>query len=128
MAYILDTSVAIDLRDAVTEIEDKVVTLRGGVSLSVITRIELEGGVLQDETDTARRRARLDILLDSLPVLPFGTAAAEAYRMIIEAAGFSRRKIVDRMIAAQALASGAALVTRNAADFRDIPNLKLLEW
>ena len=31
MAYILDTSVAIDLRDAVTEIEDKVVTLRGGV-------------------------------------------------------------------------------------------------
>ena len=128
MAYILDTSVAIDLRDGVVEIEDRVVTLRGGVSLSVITRIELEGGVHQDEPDAARRRERLDILLESLPVLPFEAAAAESYRMIIEAAGFSRRKIVDRMIAAQALASDATLVTRNAGDFRDIPNLKLLEW
>lgn len=54
--------------------------------------------------------------------------AADAYRAIVEAAGYSRRKILDRMIAAQALAPRAALVTRNAADFQDIPGLVLVAW
>jgi tRNA(fMet)-specific endonuclease VapC len=42
--------------------------------------------------------------------------------------GYSRRKVLDRMIAAQALVDEATLVTRNGDDFRDIPGLTLLEW
>ena len=43
-------------------------------------------------------------------------------------AGYSRRKLLDRMIAAQALVHRAALATRNASDYADIPSLSLLRW
>ena len=46
----------------------------------------------------------------------------------VEGAGYSRRRILDRMIAAQALVHRATLVTTNAGDFRDVPGLELLEW
>ena len=47
---------------------------------------------------------------------------------MISICGFSRRKVLDRMIAAQAITYGATLVTRNGDDFRDILGLRLLEW
>jgi tRNA(fMet)-specific endonuclease VapC len=34
----------------------------------------------------------------------------------------------DRMIAAHAISLNAVLVTNNAADFSDIPNLALEDW
>jgi predicted nucleic acid-binding protein len=40
-------------------------------------------------------------------------------------AGYSRRKLLDRMIAAQALVHHAVLLTRNVADFSDIPELRV---
>ncbi|MFT4253795.1 MAG: type II toxin-antitoxin system VapC family toxin [Caulobacter sp.] len=127
-AFILDTNVAIHLRDGDPAISAKVAGLDGAVLLSIVSRVELEGGVYRDPADVAVRRARLDAMLDILPVLDFGAEAAEAYRAIVEAAGYSRRKILDRMIAAQALAHRATLVTCNPADFQDVPGLTLLAW
>ena len=43
-------------------------------------------------------------------------------------AGFSRRKTIDHMIAATALANGLSLITLNAQDFRDVPGLLLEIW
>lgn len=54
--------------------------------------------------------------------------AANAHRAIVEADGYSRRKILDRTIAARALVHRAALATRNAADFQDIPGLVPVAW
>ncbi len=51
-----------------------------------------------------------------------------AYRRIIEANGYSRRKTADRMTAATALAHSLMLVTLNGRDFRDVPGLKLIQW
>ena len=61
-------------------------------------------------------------------MLAFDDAAADAYRGIVEAVGYSRRKLLDRMIAAQALVHRATLVTQNAADFSDVLGLDLLAW
>ena len=96
--------------------------------VSIVTRVELEGGLLRDPAEAVLRQTRLDAILSSLRVHPFDEACADAYRSIIGATGYSRRKILDRMIAAQALAIQATLVTMNPADFSDIPGLKLLAW
>ncbi|WGM38059.1 type II toxin-antitoxin system VapC family toxin [Caulobacter sp. NIBR1757] len=126
--FMLDTSVAIDLRDGSPEVTNRVQQLRGPVVLSIITRIELEGGVHRIPGEAGLRRERLDTLLSVLPTVPFDDEAADIYRAIIETCGFSRRKMADRMIAAQALIEDATLVTLNPDDFRDIPGLKLLAW
>jgi tRNA(fMet)-specific endonuclease VapC len=124
----LDTNIAIHLRDGDPAVTAAVGELDGAILLSVITRVELEGGVYREPADAGIRRARLDAILAALPVVPFDEAAADAYRIIVEQAGYSRRKLLDRMIAAQAMVCRAGLVTRNADDFRDIAGLRLEVW
>ncbi|PLR25035.1 VapC toxin family PIN domain ribonuclease [Caulobacter zeae] len=126
--FILDTNVAIHLRDGDPVVSTKIAALDGAVLLSIVSRVELEGGVYRELADTAARRARLDAMLDILPVLDFDAEAADAYRAIVQATGYSRRNILDRMIAAQALTHRATLVTCNPADFQDVPGLALLAW
>ncbi len=128
MAFLLDTNVAIHLRDGDEAVAAKVAALEGAILLSVISRVELEGGVYRDPGQTGVRRPRLDAMLAALPVLAFDDTAAGAYRQIVEAAGYSRRKLLDRMIAAQAIVHRATLVTLNPGDFRDVPGLDLLSW
>ena len=60
--------------------------------------------------------------------MAFDDLAAGFYAAILAEAGYSRRKMLDRMIAAQALAHRATLITMNAQDFSDIPGLDLLDW
>jgi len=128
VAWLLDTNVLIHLRDGDREVTDRVAKLEGAILMSVISRVELEGGVWRDPALAGLRRPRLDAILAALPMLDFDGASADAYRAIVEAAGYSRRKLLDRMLAAQALVHQATLVTRNATDFRDVPGLKLLAW
>lgn len=126
--YLLDTSIAIGLRDDDPAIVARAKALGPGLVLSIVTRVELEGGVYRDPLTADIRRRRLDILLAALPVLPFDADAAETYGAIVREAGYSRRKLLDRMIAAQAIVNDATLVTLNPVDFADIPGLKLLAW
>lgn len=128
MPILLDTNVAIHLRDGDAMVTSKIKAAGEPLLLSVVTRIELEGGVYRDRQQIAVRRARLDVILSSIPVLDFDEASADVYRMIVETAGYSRRKLLDRMIAAQALAHRATLATLNQADFSDVPGLQLLAW
>ncbi len=128
MLYLLDTNIAIHLRDGDEPTLTRVEALDGDACISVVTRIELEGGVWREPGEVELSRRRLDTLFVTLRSVPFDEPAAEAYRNIIEACGYSRRKILDRMIAAQALVLGATLVTMNAPDLADIPGLKLLSW
>jgi len=60
--------------------------------------------------------------------LAFDDLAAKTYGDIVGSAGYSRRKLLDRMIAAHALVHRATLVTFNRDDFSDVPGLALLEW
>lgn len=128
MAFLLDTDVAIHLRDGDRVVTDKVAALDEAVLMSIVTRVELEGGVYRDPAYARIRRARLDAILAAVPTISFDNAAADAYGTIIANAGYSRRKLLDHMIAAQALVHRASLVTMNAADYTDIPGLSLLAW
>jgi tRNA(fMet)-specific endonuclease VapC len=128
VAFLLDTNVAIYLRDGDPTVTGKVAALDDAVLISIVTRIELEGGVYRDPAHVLVRRARLDAVLASIPTLAFDDAAADAYAGIVARAGYSRRKILDRMIAAQALVHRAMLVTLNPDDFADVSGLELRAW
>jgi tRNA(fMet)-specific endonuclease VapC len=128
MAFLLDTDVAIHLRDGDPAVTEKISVLDDAVLLSIVTRVELEGGVYRDPAYREVRRVRLDTILATIPTLAFDDAAADAYGAIVASAGYSHRKLLDRMIAAQALVHRAQLVTMNAGDYADVPGLSLLAW
>ena len=67
-------------------------------------------------------------MLRAIPTLAFDDASADAYAAIVARAGYSRRKLLDRMIAAQALVHRATLVTMNPDDFSDIVGLGIRAW
>ncbi len=124
---IIDTNIAIRMRDGDPPLVTRVGELDDVVAMSVLTRAELEGGVYRQPGLAAARRARLD-LLSPILMLPFDETCAAAYGEIVRRAGYSRRKIIDRMIAAQALVHRARLATTNADDFADVPDLLLETW
>lgn len=128
MPALLDTDVAIHIRNRRPEILARFADLAEIPFLSVVSQVEMEGGVYSRPDLAEERRRSLDALLAAATVLPFDAEAALAYRRIVAAAGFSRRKIPDRMIAATALAHGLTLITMNGRDFGDIAELSLEIW
>ena len=53
---------------------------------------------------------------------------ADACAAIVAHAGYSRRKLLDRIIAAHALVHRATLVTMNADNFSDVVGLEMRVW
>ncbi len=68
MAFLLDTDVAIHLRDGDPVVTQNVAALRGAILLSIFTRVELEGGVVRDRAHVPGRRVRLDAILSAIPL------------------------------------------------------------
>ncbi|HVL77740.1 MAG TPA: PIN domain-containing protein [Sphingomicrobium sp.] len=128
MKWQIDTNVAIHLRDGDEAIETRIARLPTQPVLSSVTRVELEGGVYRDPALTLILRPRVDLLLEELEELPFTASEAAVYGGIVEQCGYSRAKLVDRMIAATAIVASATLITLNPRDFRDIPGLAIEDW
>jgi tRNA(fMet)-specific endonuclease VapC len=99
----------------------------GEVAMSSITHAELEYGVLCAD-DQAQARQQLDLLLKAVPPLPFDHVAAAAYGPLRFAGRDRRKDLMDKLIAAHALAMEMVLVTNNVADFRQYPGLTLENW
>jgi tRNA(fMet)-specific endonuclease VapC len=128
LAYLLDTTVTVELRDGDRNFRSHLASVDETPSISAITRVELEGGIYAHAELADRRRQAVDALLREFVVIDFTNEIAAAYGEIVRQAGFSRRKIADRMIAATALVHGLSLVTLNGRDFRDVPRLEVVEW
>lgn len=120
---LLDTSVVIDL-DVIEP-----AALPGEASVSAVTMAELSAGphATDDPAERARRQDRLQQLESWVEPVPFDGDCARAYGRIyaaVQAAGRQpRRRAVDLLIAATALASGLPLYTRNAKDFNGIEQI-----
>ncbi len=77
----LDTNVAIHLRDGDPEIAARLAGFGTSLVMSVVSRVELEGGTATS-SDPLRRRL-LDRMLADIEVLPFTDAEAMAYGVIV---------------------------------------------
>lgn len=126
MGYLLDTNVLIDLVEGRSGSAG--LRFRESGYLSVISTVELHAGALIDGRVDTEMQRRIAEIVDSFTELPFTSGEAEAYARTIAVTGFSRRMIIDRMIAVTALTNGLTLVTSNARDFRNIPGLAIEDW
>ena len=116
-AWLLDTSVVLDLTDPAV-----LAALPEQTSISVVTAAELAAGPLltDDPVERARRQQRLhevEAVYDPIPVdasvaRAFGSVAAAVRR----AGRQPRRRQLDLLIAAVALAHDLPLGTRNGDD------------
>lgn len=95
------------------------------VAVSSLSWAELGNGIRKaaDPLERARREERVARLRAVLgPGIPFDDAAADAYEAVCGLALASGRAI-DLMIAATAVAHGAAVLTRNLDDFAGLEGL-----
>ena len=84
------------------------------ICISVITEAEVRYGMAKHSLSRARQSA-IEGLFANLQILPWGCDEAAAYartRAQLEAGGISVA-VIDMRIAAQAIAAGAVLVTRD---------------
>lgn len=129
MPYLIDTDWMIDRLDGLPgaiELIDGLVD--EGIAISVITYLELYEGVFRTE-DPDANELKLTSALSPIPVLLVSRDVARrcaAIRSGLRSAGKRvNRRGLDLLIAATALAHDLTLVTRNVADYSDIPGLRL---
>lgn len=115
---LIDTSVVIELERVAAD------ALPAEVAVSAITFAELAAGphATDDLTERARRQDRLQRAEATFEPIPFDATAARAYGLVYAAiisAGRKarRRRAVDLLIAATAVAAEIPLYTRNPSDF-----------
>jgi tRNA(fMet)-specific endonuclease VapC len=128
LPWLLDTNIAIHAIEGHPRVLNKLVRHDGAMLLSALCLVELKRGLHREPSLAASRQARLELLTNRIPVVPFDEQAADCYGRIIATCGWSRMRDFDRMIAAHAQSTGSVLVTDNLADFRDIPGLILENW
>lgn len=125
---LIDTNIAIHLRDRDHWVLDRVAAIDNPLAVSMMSLVELEAGIFRNPDLRDIRRSGLESLIGNWIVLDLDRDVVRAYGQIVVAVGFSRAKVIDRLIAATAIANDLTLATINADDFRDIPGLTLDVW
>jgi tRNA(fMet)-specific endonuclease VapC len=128
--YLLDTNI---ISDAIRNPRGKVarhIDKLGPKSIftSIIVAAELRYGCAKK--GSAKLQARVEAVLQTIPVLPLDVPVDAAYgdiRAALEAAGQPIGQN-DLLIAAHAVASGLTLVTDNAREFKRVRGLKVENW
>ncbi len=131
MKYMLDTNICIYL---IKHKPPKVLKhfrshAVGDIGMSSIALAELRYGVSKSQHVEKNRQA-LDEFILPLELADFDEQAAAAYGTVRAGLEKAGRPIgsMDMMIGSHALALGATLVTNNTREFRQIPDLKVVDW
>ncbi len=128
--YALDTnSVSYFLKGRGRVAEHLLAQPPSNVGLPSVVLYELAYGAARSQAP-ADLKARLDALLRSLQVLPFGEAEARAAARIRTRLESEGKPIgpLDVLIAATALEQQAVLVTHNTKEFRRVKGLRVEDW
>lgn len=128
--YLLDTDTLSDLvRNPQGRIAGRIAEVgQRAVATSVVVAAELRFGARK--RGSARLTHQLNAILEVLEIVPLEPPADERYtvlRLALERAGTPIGSN-DMLIAAQALALDATLVSGNAREFSRVPSLKTENW
>ena len=128
--FLLDTNVLSALvRDPHGAVAEHIARVgETNVCTSIVVAAELRYGAAK--RGSARLTQQLDVILTAMDIVPFESPMDRLYadvRMALEQRG---RPIGgnDLIIAAQALALDAVLVTDNVKEFEQVPGLKIENW
>ena len=130
MMYLLDTNICIYIiNEQPAQVLQRLINAgRESLAISTVTVAELAFGVAKStRPDT---RAKLENFLSKFPILDWNQGAAWVYgnvRKTLEAKG-QRIGERDLLLACQALALEATMVTNNTREFERIEGLKLENW
>ena len=131
MAYLLDSNLVIPyLADDPATVPFVDGLAPAGIAISIITYMEVYQGTLRSPDPHLAQR-QFEHFLAVIPTLPLSPAVARRCAQLRESLKVRGRRVRDRaldlVIAATALEHGLSLVTRNRADYADIPELALHE-
>lgn len=128
--YLLDTNMAsYVIKGNFPHVREKLLQVpMSEVGISVVTEAEMRFGVAR-KPGAARLETAVEEFLVRIEILPWDSAAARHYaaiRAALQQAG-SPMGNLDMMIAAQALAVAAVLVTHDRI-FRRVKHLQIEDW
>ena len=132
MPYLIDTDVVIDhlanLPDAHQLLEK---LAPEGIAISMITYMEAYQGVVRSG-NVKEARAKFQAFRRSVPVLPFSLMVAKRCAALREQLKTEQKRVKSRALdlinAAIAIEHHLMLVTRNTADYQDVPGLQLYSF
>ena len=130
MTYLLDTNICIYIiNEQPAQVLQRVIQAgRESLAISTVTVAELAFGVAKSTRPDSR--AKLENFLSKFPILDWDQDAAWVYgnvRKTLEAKG-QRISERDLLLACQALALDATMVTNNTREFERVEGLKLENW
>jgi len=131
MKYLFDTCIVSDFVKGQPNVLARVkATAPGLIAVSVVTRMEIEFGLLLNPERARKIAPVMDAFLGSITTLPLTEADAQAAAGIRAALQRQGQPIgaYDVLIAGCGLARGLVLVTANTGEFQRVSGLLLENW
>src|SRR2546425_242965 len=129
MPYLVDTDLVIDHLANILEanhLSDQLAS--EGIAISIITYMEAYQGVVRSP-NPQEARTKFQAFRRSVPVLAFSIVVAKRCAVLREHLKHEQKRVKSRALdlinAAIALEHNLTLVTRNVADYQDIPGLQV---
>jgi len=130
MTYLLDTNICIYIiNEQPAQVLQRVIQAgRDSLAISTVTAAELAFGVAKSTRPDSR--AKLENFLSKFPILDWDQDAAWIYGNVRKALEAKGQRIGERdlLLACQALAMDATMVTNNTREFERVEGLKLENW
>lgn len=130
MMYLLDTNICIYIiNEQPAQVLQRLIQAgRESLAISTVTVAELAFGIAK--STRADSRAKLEKFLSKFPILDWDLDAAWVYGNVRKTLEVKGERIGERdlLLACQALALGATMVTNNTREFERVEGLKLENW
>lgn len=135
--FILDTDTFTHLQKGNQKVFQNLQNTDGDVAITIITRVEvlrgrfdylLKATTSDDILKAQRLLNRSELSLSELVVIPFDKNSVAQFERLQSVKRLRNVGLADLLIGSIVLGYRATLVTRNLRHFKQIPNLRVVNW